>query len=231
MPDFLQKESLFNFEQIKALDCLNKLSESEKELLVNHKTEVIYQPGECIVKRGMLVNNVLYLNEGLVKLEFINDQKPTTVALINSHAFIGIVCCFAFEKFDFTVTALEETKVSFIEIEVFRKLIESNGAFALSLIQHMSGVSNGLLHRLTSIYQKNIDGVLSMLLLEFHKIYGSVSFKIPMSRVEIAKMLGYSKESVINTLSKFNKEGIIKVKDRNIEILDLKKLQQIKKTS
>jgi CRP-like cAMP-binding protein len=42
-------------------------------------------------------------------------------------------------------------------------------------------------------------------------------------------MLGYSKESVINTLSKFNREGIINVSDRKIEILDVPKLEQISK--
>ena len=42
-------------------------------------------------------------------------------------------------------------------------------------------------------------------------------------------MLGYSKESVINTLSEFNKEKIIKVSDRKIEILNINKLKQISK--
>lgn len=229
MPDFLQKESCFNQKILDAQGCLNKLTDEEKALLVNTKHDIEFQPGESIVKRGMLVNNVLYLTEGLAKLELENDNKSATVALINSHSFIGIVCCFAFEQFDFNATALEKTKVSFIDINIFRQLIVSNSEFALSLIQHMSGVSNGLLHRITSIYQKNIDGVLSMLLLEFSKLYDSLEFKIPMSRKEMANMLGYSKESVINTLSKFNKEDIINVSDRNIEILDLKKLQQIKK--
>jgi CRP-like cAMP-binding protein len=229
MPDFLQQESNFNQKILDAQGCLNKLSDAEKALLVNHKHDIEFQPGESIIKRGMLVNNVLYLTEGLAKLELENDHKTATVALVNSHSFIGIVCCFAFEQFDFTATALEKTKVSFIDITIFKQLIESNSEFALSLIQHMSGVSNSLLHRITSIYQKNIDGVLSMLLLEFSSLYGSLNFRIPMSRKEMANMLGYSKESVINTLSRFNKEDIINVSDRNIEILDLKKLQQIKK--
>jgi CRP-like cAMP-binding protein len=42
-------------------------------------------------------------------------------------------------------------------------------------------------------------------------------------------MLGYSKESVMNTLSKFNRERIMSVSDRKIEILDVKKLVQISK--
>ncbi len=50
-----------------------------------------------------------------------------------------------------------------------------------------------------------------------------------MTRQELANLLGYSKESVINTLSKFNREGIIKVSDRKIELINYEKLQQISK--
>jgi CRP-like cAMP-binding protein len=50
-----------------------------------------------------------------------------------------------------------------------------------------------------------------------------------MVRQELANVLGYSKESVINTLSKFNKDNIINVSDKKIEILDMEKLIQISK--
>jgi len=74
-----------------------------------------------------------------------------------------------------------------------------------------------------------LDGALSILLLDFKKIYNSNNYTLPMVRKDLANMLGYSKESVINTLSKFNKENIISVSDRKIEILNMKKLIQISK--
>ena len=229
MPDFLKKENDFKYTFLDAKGCLNKLTNDEKNELVKNKVDVEFEPGETIIKRGLEVNNILYLNEGLVKLEIINDGEPYTVGLVESHSFIGIICCFAFENFDFTATALDKTKVSFINKNIFEGFIKNNGDFALNLIKHMSGVSNGIFHRITTLSQKNIDGALSIILLDFAKIYKSNSFVIPMVRKELANMLGYSKESVINTLSKFNKEKIIKVSDRNIEILDPKKLQQISK--
>ena len=229
MPEFLQKENDFNYNFLNAKDCLNKLTEAEKEELIEHKTDIEFEPGETIIKRGMQVNNILYLNSGLVKLEMVNEGAPFTVGLVEPHSFVGIVCCFAFEKFDFTATALEKTKVSFIEKPIFEKYIKTNGEFSLNLIKHMSGVSNSLLHRITTLSQKNIDGALSLILLDFAKVYNSKIFTIPMVRKDLANMLGYSKESVINTLSKFNKEKIITVSDRKIEILNINKLKQISK--
>lgn len=229
MPDFLTNKSNLSYEFLNAEECLNILTDDEKQEFVDNKTDIEFEAGEIIIKRGALANNVLYITNGLVKLEILNGSKPFTVGLTQSHSFIGIVCCFAFKKFDFKATALEKTKVSFISMDIIEKFIKKNGEFALNLIKHMSGVTNGVFHRITSLSQKNIDGALSMVLLEFEKIYNSKSYVIPMNRVELAKMLGYSKESVINTLSKFNKEGIINVSDRKIEILNSKKLEQISK--
>lgn len=229
MPDFLTKNSNLSYEFLNAEECLNILTDDEKQELIDTKTDIVFEAGEIIIKRGALANNVLYITDGLVKLEILNDSKPYTVGLTQAHSFIGIVCCFAFKKFDFKATALEKTKVSFINMDTIEKFIKNNGEFALNLIKHMSGVTNGIFHRITSLSQKNIDGALSMVLLEFKKIYNSNSYTLPMNRIELANMLGYSKESVINTLSKFNKENIIKLTDRKIEILDSKKLKQISK--
>ncbi len=229
MPDFITQKSNIGYEFLDAKECLNILTDEEKQELVDNKTDIEFEAGEIIVKRGALANNILYITEGLVKLEIINDTKPFTVGLTQSHSFIGIVCCFAFKNFDFKATALEKTKVSFIGMDIIEKFIKNNGEFALNLIKHMSGVTNGVFHRVTSLSQKNIDGALSMILLEFEKIYNSTTFTLPMNRTELANMLDYSKESVINTLSKFNKEGIIELADREVEILSNKKLEQISK--
>ncbi|WP_299527261.1 Crp/Fnr family transcriptional regulator [uncultured Lutibacter sp.] len=229
MPDFLQKKTHFEYDFLDARGCLNILTAEEKNELVSNKTDLEFSAGEIIVKRGVLVSNVLYVTEGLVKIEMSNDNKLYTVGLIQPHCFVGIVCCFAFKKFDFTATALENSKISFIDIDVFEKFIKTNPDFSLALIKHMSGVSNGLLHRMARLSQKNIDGALSILLLEFSEIYNSKSYTLPVLRKELADILGYSKESVINTLSKFNRERIIDVLDRNIEILDISRLKKISK--
>lgn len=229
MPDFLQKKTHFDYDFLNAGECLNILTDDEKDELVKNKTDIDFSAGETIVKRGVIVSNVLYISKGLVKIEITNDNKLFTMGIIQPQCFIGIICCFAFSKFDFTATALEDSKISFIDKDVFEKFIKTNGDFSLSLIKHMSGVANGLFHRMSRLSQKNIHGALSILLLEFSEIYNSTIFTLPVVRKELADMLGYSKESVINTLSKFNKEGIIKVSDRKIEILDIEKLQQISK--
>ncbi|HSQ45911.1 MAG TPA: cyclic nucleotide-binding domain-containing protein, partial [Lutibacter sp.] len=162
MPDFLQQTTHFDYDFLNAGECLNILTDDEKAELVKNKTDIEFSAGETIVKRGVLVSNVLFITKGLVKLEMINDNKLFTIGIIQPHCFIGIICCFAFNKFDFTATALEDSKISFIDKEVFEKFVKTNGDFSLALIKHMSGISNGIFHRMARLSQKNIDGALSI---------------------------------------------------------------------
>lgn len=229
MSDFLMNKSNNDYHYLSALDCLNLLTEDQKKELIANKVDLEFAPHETIIKRGILADNIIYITEGLVKLEIVNDTKLSTIGFTQAHSFVGIVCCFAFKKFDFTATSLVKTNVSFIPMELFESFIKSNGKFALSLLKHISGVANSFFHRITSLSQKNIDGALAVMLLDFAKIYDSYKYKLPVGRSEFANILGYSKESVINTLSKFNKERIIKVDGRKIDIIEFEKLLQISK--
>ena len=97
MPDFLQQKTHFDYHSLNAEECLNMLSEDEIATLINHKTDIEFKAGETIIKRGVLVSNILYVNEGLVKLEFVNDNKWSTLTMVHPHSFIGLICCFAYK--------------------------------------------------------------------------------------------------------------------------------------
>ncbi len=210
-----------------AEQSLEVLTDEEKVELLNSKTEIEFEAGETIIKRGFAASNILYLEEGLAKLDIISDGRISTIDLVTPKSFIGIICTFACQNFDFSAVALEKSKVTSIDIHLIEKFIHLNGDFAYHLMKHMSAITNHLVHRISRFIHKNIEGSISILLLDFCEIYKSDEFILPVKRIEIANMLGYSKESVINTLSKFNKEGILHVHEKRIKILDKKKLKYI----
>ena len=212
---------------ITAEQCLEILTDEEKVELLNSRTEIEFEAGETIIKRGFAASNILFLEEGLAKLDIISDGRISTVDLVTPKSFIGIICTFACQNFDFSAVALEKSKITSIDIHLIEKFIHLNGDFAYHLMKHMSVITNHLVHRISRFIHKNIEGAISILLLDFSEIYQSDVFILPVKRKEIAHMLGYSKESVINTLSKFNKEGILHVHEKRIEILDKKRLQYI----
>lgn len=212
---------------VSAEDCLNALTDVQKEKLIKNKSELEFEAGETIIKQGFVASNILFVEEGLARLDIMNDGQRSTVSLVAPKSFVGINCTFAYHNVDFSCVALEKTRISVIDMELFEEFIKTNGAFAYLVIRHMSVVTNRHVHKITRLSMKHIDGALALMLLDFARVYKSNSYRLPLNRKEMAAMLGYSKESLINSLSKLNKEGIVKVQEKNIELMDVDHIQRI----
>ncbi|MBE9469280.1 MAG: Crp/Fnr family transcriptional regulator [Bacteroidetes bacterium] len=223
------KSNINTFQEINisADKCFDVLTDIEKQELLKSKMEIEFKAGETIIKKGFVASNILYIEEGLVRIDIETDKQSTTVNILPPKHFIGIICSFASLNFDFSAVALEKTTISLFNIKLFEKFIQQNGKFAFNFVRHLSFLSKNTIHRIARLSQKNIYGAVAILLCDFSKIYNSDSFTLPMNRKEMANIFGYSKESVINTLSKLNKDGILNVNDKKIVILDKKKLIQI----
>lgn len=207
--------------------CLEALTVEQRDLFFNSKMKLNFEKGEVIIKQGFSSSHILFMEDGLAKLDVENDGRNITIKLIPSQTFIGLMCSFVNKSVDFSAVALLPSKVSLIEREVIESFILNNSEFALRLIKHISFSTNELIHDITRLRQKNIEGAVALLLLEFVEIFKNNTFQLPVTRVEIAKMIGYSKESVINTLSAFNRDGLIDISGKFIKIIAEKRLKQI----
>ena len=216
-------------EPIRAIDCFNALTCDQKIEVENSTTLLQFTKGETIIKQGFVASHILYIEKGLVKLDVTNDSKVSTVKLLGDGSFIGIVCSFACKNLDFSAVALENTNLKMINMDVFLSLIKENGEFALKLIRHMSSNTNSIVHRTSRLFNKNVEGSLSLILLELSEAYQNNEFTLPVTRIGLAAMAGCSKESTINTLAKFHADAIIEVKDKHIKILKPERLELIVK--
>ncbi|HQB77229.1 MAG TPA: Crp/Fnr family transcriptional regulator [Tenuifilaceae bacterium] len=207
--------------------CFDALSKEESAMLAESSTVLTYRKGETIIKQGMLASNVLFLEGGLVKLNVDSDGQTSTIKLVASNSFIGIMCAFANKTVDFSAVALVDSTVRQFDKLRFEEVIQSNSQFSLLLIKLMSLMTNDMVHELTRLSRKNVDGAIALFLLEMAKIFGHNRFELPLSRVEIAEVVGCSKESVINSLSLFKRDSLIDIDGKNVELLDAGKLQVI----
>jgi len=192
-------------------------------------SKILISPGKYVQGKGVLENIGFYLEEGMAKLSVSDQERTTTFKIIGSRSFIGIMCSFVKKNFDFSATAIKPSRVRLIDRNVFEELIRTNGDFAVQMVSLMSLMTNKIVHDLIYLSHKNVDGALSTILLELSGIFGSGQFQMPFTRIELADTIGYSKESVINSLSGLQKEGIIRVSGKNLEILDRKRLELISK--
>jgi CRP-like cAMP-binding protein len=206
---------------IKVNDWMETLSESERNHILNASETLSYERGETIIKQGTLASQIIFVENGIAKLNFQTGDRDTTFSFATNGDFIGLMCSFVKKRLEFSAVAITDTSVRIIDREVFENLIETNGKFAVYVVKLMSELTNGVVHTLITLSHKNVNGAVATLLLTLSRLYDSGKFQIPFTRDEMADALGYSKESIINTLSAFHQDKIISISGRNLEILQL----------
>jgi len=133
---------------------------------------------------------------------------------------------FEAEKYNFSVSALEDTVVCVVNLDYIKSLLINNGRFAIGLLTKIAGINDKIIRQCLDIRQRNLTGRVAYVLLYFAKeIYSSHLFDLPVSRKEIADYIGMSTANVIRTLSDFRNDGIIKVFGKTIEITDIGRLE------
>lgn len=205
------------------------LNDETIEELCKNKEEQFFHKGEVINHEGEKITTFKYLKSGLVKLYRRTSRGDEQVITITRpFEFVINMSIFSEERYQYSVSALEDSTVCMVKLDFIKDLFLKNGAFAMGLLTKISAINDKIISQTLDIRQKNLVGRVAYVLLYFSgDIYRSRVFDLPVSRKEIADYIGMSTANVIRTLSDFKKEGIIRVFGKTIEVVDVDKLEAI----
>lgn len=205
------------------------LDERELKLMAQNVTETEFEKGEALFKEGILNGHVTYMQSGLVKIHMkASGDKEYILKLVNAPAYLGLSTIFGDRINNYSATALVPTTACFIDIDTFKELIYTNGHFAYEIIADIC--HNELLDykRFAIQGHKQTPGRIAGVILYFsEKVYHSNSFELPLSRNEIAELIGTSREGVTRALMSFKKDGIIDIDKTHVHILKPASLAKI----
>jgi CRP-like cAMP-binding protein len=221
----------------KCHDCLDKscateiLGENELELITNNRYISDIKKKTNILNAGYPTSHIIYLRSGLVKEYLIKpDNNEQILQIILPHSYIGLTSLFGDKVNHYSYTALTDLRVCYIDIDVFTQMIKSNGNFAFEILSSVGRESLYNFHRFIAQSNKKTYGRIADMLIYFSRVvFSSTKFQLPLSRREVADMVGTSRESTGRVLSKFNDEEIISISGKNIIINNIKKLEKISK--
>jgi len=207
------------------------VTDGELDQLDRNKVEKIFLKGESIVFEGEEVHEFLYLKDGLVKLTKSDiSSKEHIICLCKPLNFIGFLSVFSNPLYQYSIHAIEDSTVCFINMDTIRETIRTNGEFGLEVLEKVSSISDSIIQKRVMIASKQMRGRIAFILVYFAKeIYLNSRFILPLSRKEIAQIIDLSTENVIRMLSEFRKDGILKIDGNDIEILDFPKLEWLTK--
>ncbi len=199
--------------------------------LCENKEEQFFRKGEIINHEGEKISTFKYLKSGLVKLyRRTSNGEEQVITITRPFEFVSNMSIFSEERYQFSVSALEDSVVCMVKLDFIKQLFLKNGGFAMGLLTKISMINDKIINQTLDIRQKNLVGRVAFVLLYFTRdIYRSRVFDLPVSRKEIADYIGMSTANVIRTLSDFKREGIIRVFGKTIEIVDIEKLEIISK--
>ncbi|MGC9341736.1 MAG: Crp/Fnr family transcriptional regulator [Bacteroidales bacterium] len=207
-------------------DCNRKselfsiLNEEETAILNNERYEVRFNAGENIVKQGTILTHITNLIEGFAKV-YIEGYAGRNLILgfAGAYSLMGGPGLYTDNRNHYTVTALEDSTVCFINADNFKKVLAMNSEFTNHFIAHLNQKTVDFFEKMISLTQKQMHGRMAdALLMLSEKIYNSTKFEIPLNRQDLADMTAMSKDSAIRVLKEFEKDGIAHIEGRTVFI-------------
>ena len=205
-----------------------KLNDQELTRLSSSCLSVRFKKGDNIIKQGMFSTNVAFLKKGLAKIHITGPYHEQIVKIANASNYLGLPTTFGDKVNQYSVTAIEDSEVCFIDISVFRMLLRTNPDFSDQILIELCQSELQAYNRCVNRTQKQIRGKIADVILNFSdNIYFSDQFSIPLTQEEIGNMVDASRESVSRVMTEFSKDNILEIKGKQKTVLNRKMLTLI----
>ncbi len=204
------------------------LDDGQLSQLSCNNAMVNFRKGDLIIIQGTFSTNIVYLRKGLVKIHISGPYHEQIVRIVKASRYLGLPTTIGDKINQYSVTAISDVEVCFIDISAFRMLLRETEHFSYEIILDLCKDELESIRRCASRTQKQTRGNIADMILEFaDNLCESNTFILPVSQADIGNLVDTSRESVSRILSEFHRDGIINMKGKQIEIINKKSLQLI----
>jgi CRP-like cAMP-binding protein len=211
--------------------CFQSLTPEEVELVRASKTQVLFRKGDHLTKQGAFASYALFVINGLAK-QYVEGESSRNfnLRIIKPGEFVGLSAVFTKNTFNYSSVALTDCQVYLVEKEAIVKVVQQNGSFGFNLIKRYCEQNGNLLDTLRHVLYRQMNGRIADTLLyinELKTLFPGI-FQL-LSRKDIADFAGISTESCVKLLKNFEKDGLIRLDERDILVLNPTGLTEISK--
>jgi len=214
----------------KTLSC-RYIQKEEFEELRSKSIQLRYKKGEVILKQNAKSTHFIFLQKGIVKFNFEDENGKNLILSINkAPALIGGANLLNAEFNLFSVCAIEDCEGCTIDVGILTRIALGNTLYLFKMLQFITDIFRSSIFNFISLAHKQVNGrIADILIFLSENIYGGNEFTLSLSRQEFAEFAGCSKENVIHTLRKFHNEGLITLDSKKIVLNDAERLKKISK--
>lgn len=211
--------------------CFQMLSREEAELVRASKTQVLFRRDDNLTKQGAFASYVLFIIKGMAKQYLEGDGiRNYNLRIIIPGEFVGLSAVFTKNTFNYSSIALTDCQVFLVEKDAIAQVVKQNGMFGYNIIKRYCEQNADLFNTVRNLMYKQMNGRMADTLLYLESISNDNKeiFQL-LSRKDIADFAGISTESAVKLLKNFEKDGLIKLNDKDILISDRNALIEISK--
>lgn len=190
-----------------------------------------YETGDIIFHEGDPCQGVYFITSGLVGIRKAGlDGESTLLKLAYPNDTMGYRPLLANETHRATAELLKPGVICFVSSNVVLPLIRQNPALGLNFLQRASKELGDAEERFHKTVTLTLRARFAHLLMLWKDKCGRSSdggkfiLELPVSRGDLAAMLGVRRESVSRVISELEKEGVTHFTDRFVEVNDAENL-------
>jgi len=190
----------------------------------SHKRNFIAKKGEVIIKEGDPVSGVYFVTSGNVKVHKQWGDKELILRFANDGAIIGHRgISSSISTYPISATALETTKLCFVDIDFFKTTIKVNQEFAYGLLMFYADELHASEKKMRNLALMSVKGRLAVAILGLRDQFGLDEegfLNLALSRQDLAAFTGATYETVFRTMNELLTEKLIIVKGKQIGVLN-----------
>jgi len=200
-----------------------------KNYFYKNVEEYSYQSGEMIYQEGDNSNYIFLIQSGIVKTYKIDEQgKELITGLHKEEDFFGFTSFTHNIPYQEFATSIEDSKALRLTKSDLKHVLEEYPNLTIELVDYLTGNVSEFKDQLLQMAYSSVRKKTANTILQFtKKMKKHTNENIKISRSDLASIAGIATETFIRTLSDFKKEGVIKIKGNNIEIIDIDKLKKM----
>ncbi|MBN1185674.1 MAG: Crp/Fnr family transcriptional regulator [Bacteroidales bacterium] len=215
----------------KSSTCFQYLYPDDLEFINSRKTQITYLKGETIFKQGAFAAYILYVVDGLVKVFLQTGSiKQLNIRLTKQGDFMAFSSVFGDNIYNYSAVALKDSTICMIEKTALKQLLMKNADFAMRITSRNCRNEGRYLDIIQNTSYKQMRGKLAsaLLYLSSEEFLEEDVFQY-LTRQDIADFASITIESAVKFIKEFEKEGILKLKGKELKIINKGKLEEIAK--
>lgn len=204
------------------------LEPAELQRLDADKAVQAYGKGDTIFYQGNPATGLYALVSGLVGIRQADEQGNSVLLnLVMPAELFGVSDYFGGPHHTLTAEALTDVTVCYIERATLDGLLSDNGrlqrGFLDSVVGSLNEMKRTYLQFVFSSVRTRLARLLRLLVTEYSRVNerGEMVLSLPLTRHELADVLGTRPETVIRALHALEQEGTLRFNGRSIAVPDL----------